>query len=305
MSIYTKTAFDSIKRTPFQAISAIFVLVITFFVATMVSVLVYASNQTLNYFETRPQIIAFLKNDTSDSARVELQDKLSRDSRIKELKFVSKEEALGIYSKATSDNPLLAELVSPSIFPASLEFSVIDLQLAENVISEIKKEAIVDQVGFTANIGGEKTLTDAVNRLKMISTYLRLGGLTFVLVLALTSLVVLLIIISMRMNTRKNEVEILTLIGASPSFVRSPIVIEAIIYSLVGVFIGWFIALVFWLYSSPSIISYLSEIPVLPKDPLNFFVLFFAILGIELVFGILIALAGSLISVSRFLKKMR
>lgn len=305
MSIHTKTAVEAIKRSPFQAISAIFVLALTFFVATTVSILVYSSGKALLYFETRPQIISFLKNETNTEAVIALQNKLELDSRVKDVKYVPKEEALEIYKKATEDNPLLAELVSPSIFPASLEFSVTDLKLAEEVINEIKNEAIVEQVGFTANIGGEKTLNDVVNRLKDISNYVRIGGITFVAVLGATSFLVLLVIISMRMTSRKSEIEILSLIGATPSFVSKPIILEGVLYSVIGVFLGWFLSFILWLYVSPNIFSYFGQIPVLPKDPISFFVLFLVILAIELVIGILLALIGTITAVHRSLKKPR
>ncbi|WKZ26057.1 MAG: permease-like cell division protein FtsX [bacterium] len=304
MGIHSKTAIDSIKRSPFQAISAIFVLTLTFFVATTVAILVYASNQSLNYFETRPQIISFLKNDATQEAVFALQNKLSQDLRIKDVKYVPKEEALEIYKKATEDNPLLSELVSPSIFPASLEFSVTDLDLAEAVISEVKSEAVVEEVGFTANIGGEQSLGDVVGRLKAFSSYLRIGGIVFVGALAVTSFFVLLVIVSMRMTTRKGEIEILSLIGATPAFVRSPIVIEGLIYATVGVVTGWALSLILWLYVSAPILNYFGQVPILPRDPFYFFMLFLIILGIELMVGLVIALTGSLIAVKRSLKKI-
>ena len=305
MSIHTKTAVDAIKRSPFQAVSAIFVLALTFFVATTVSILVYASSKALSYFETRPQIISFIKNETSNDAITALQNKLALDARVKDVKYVPKEQALEIYKKATEDNPLLAELVSPSSFPASLEFSVTDLKLAEEVINEVKNEAIVEQVGFTANIGGEKSLGDVIGRLKTISYYLRVGGIVFVGALALNSFLVLLVIISMRMTTRKGEIEILSLIGATPAFIRSPIVLEGVFYSLIGVITGWTLSFIFWLYVSPSLLSYFGTIPVLPKEPLSFFLLFAAILGAEIIIGLAIAITGSLIAVKRSLKKAR
>lgn len=305
MNIHTRTAVDAIKRSPFQAMSAIFVMALTFFVATTVAVLVYASNKSLSYIETRPQIIAFLNKDAGEQGVLELQNKLSSDARIKDVKYVPKEEALEIYKKATVDNPLLAELVSPSIFPASLEFSVADLSLAQNVITEIGNEDGVDQVGFTANIGGEKSLDDVVNRLKNISYYVRIGGITFVGVLAATSFLVLLVIISMRMTTRKGEIEILSLIGATPSFVSKPIILEGLLYSLIGVLVGWISSFILWLYLAPNILSYFGQIPVLPKDPMSFFVLFLIILGIELAIGIILAFIGTMFAVYRSLKKAR
>jgi len=109
----------------------------------------------------------------------------------------------------------------------------------------------------------------------------------------------------MRMTTRKNEIEILSLIGATPAFIRSPIVLEAVIYSIIGVLSGWTLALILWLYASPSVISYFGQIPVIPRDPILFFFLFATILGVELLLGVIISLTGSLLAVSRSVKKAR
>ncbi|OGM04015.1 hypothetical protein A2112_01185 [Candidatus Woesebacteria bacterium GWA1_42_12] len=299
MNIHLKTALDYIMRAPFQALSAIFVLTITFFVATVLSILVYSSGKIIRHFETRPQVIAFLKDESTPESISALQERLSKDSRVKDVKYVNKEEALAIYKEATSDNPLLSELVSPSIFPASIEFSLLDLSFAEKVIEDMRGEAIVDQVGFTANIGSQTALGDVVSRLRTITLYLRVGGGVLVGVLLATSFLVLIVIIGMRMTTRRGEVEILDLIGATPGFIRSPIIIEAFIYALVGVIVGWLSTLILTLYATPSIVNYFGEIPVLPRDTLNILALFGIILAVEIVIGITLALTGSLLAVSR------
>lgn len=299
MNIHLRTALDSIRRSPFQALAATFVLTLTFFVATLVAVLVYSSSKLITYFETRPQVIAFLKDGSTQNDIAALQHKLESDPRVKGVKYVSKEEALSIYKNATSDNPLLGELVSPSIFPASLEFSVKDLSFAQDIIDQVKKESIVDSVGFTAALGGEASLKDVVSRLRTITTYIRLGGGVFVGMLGLTSFVVLLIIISMRMTGRREEVEILDLIGATPGFIRSPIIIEALIYAFSGVFLGWLFTFIAILYLAPSAVTYFGEIPVLPKDTVSLLILFAVILGIEIVSAAALALGGSVLAVSR------
>jgi len=304
MNSHFKTAWSYIRRSPFQALAASFVLTLTFFVTTVVSVLVYSSSQLLTYFETRPQVIAFLKSDATETDIASLQHKLEANPHIKDVVYVSKEEALSIYKEATSDNPHLGELVSPSIFPASLEFSVTDLSFAQSTIDEIKGEGIVESVGFTAALGGESSLNDVIGRLKTITSYVRIGGIAFVGLLAVTSLVILLVITSMRVVGRRDEVEILNLIGASKGFIRSPLVIEAFIYTLSGVLLGWAISFIAVLYLSPSVVTYFGEIPILPRDAIGLFKLFGIILGVELLGGSLLALLGSLIAVSR-VKKVR
>jgi cell division transport system permease protein len=294
-----KTALDYIRRSPFQAMAAVFVLSLTFFVTTLLIVIVYSSSNVINYFETRPQVIAFLKDDATPEQVSQLQNKLLADNKVSEVKYVSKEQALEIYKKATSDNPLLSELVSPTIFPASLEFSLKDLSHAEDVINQVKKESIVDQVGFTASLGGESTLNDVVNRLRTITTYLRVGGGVITALLIATSYVVLIVIITMRMAARKGEIEILSLIGATKGFIRDPILLEALIYALVGVFIGWVITFLMVLYAAPSIISYFGEIPILPRTTLDLAILFGIIFVSEILIGAFLAFSGSLLAISR------
>lgn len=297
--IHIKTAFDYIRRSPFQALSATFVLSLTFLVTTLLVTLVYSSSKVITYFETRPQVIAFLEDEAQAEEIASLQNRIASDPRVKEVRYVSKEEALAIYKEATADNPLLSELVSPSIFPASLEFSLNDLSQAEDIINTVREEEIVDEVGFTASLAGESQLGDVVSRLRTVTNYLRIGGGIFAGILLATSFLVLLIIIGMRMSTRKGEIEILDLIGATPGFIRSPIVIEALIYAVSGVFIGWALTFVTVLYLAPSLIVYFGDIPVLPTDTLQLAGLFGIILAGELLIGIFLALFGSLLAVSR------
>lgn len=302
-NIHLKTAGDHIRRAPFQAAAALFVLTITFFMISFLSILTYSSGQVIKYFETRPQVIAFLKEDAGIEDISVLKSKLENDARIERVSYVSKEEALDIYKKATADNPLLSELVSPSIFPASLEFSLVDLSHAQGLIDEVKSEQIVDQVGFTASLGDDESLDEVLTRLRNLTWYLRLGGSILALFLVGTSFLVLVVIIGMRMTTRRGEIEILDLIGATPGFIRSPIVLEAVIYAVSGVFMGWLMAFLLVLYSTPSLIGYFGEVPVLPRNSMELFILFGAILGVELLAGLILAVSGSILAVSRVKRK--
>lgn len=301
--MHLRGAISNIRRSPFQAVAAVMVLAVTFFVATMIAILVYSSAQVLNYFETRPQVIVFLKNDVGDAQVNSLKSRLEADPRIKDVKFVSKDEALSIYKNATSDNPLLGQLVSPSIFPASLEFSLKDLNDAKKVIDEVKKDGIVDSVGFTASLGNESSLKDVIDRLTRITFYIRIGGLVLALVLAMTSFLVLMVVIGMRVSSKKGEVETLKLIGATSSFIKLPILFEAIIYVTLGVIIGWILALILILYVTPTVVNYFGSVPVLPGNNLDFFKLNLSILGIELIVGFVIAVVGGWIGVSKAISK--
>ncbi len=299
------TSFQAVRRSPFQAMAAMSVLTLTFFVTTLLAVLVYSSNQVVNYFSTRPQVIVFLHKDATDSERDDIFNTLENDPRVQDVVFVSKEEALAIYKEANADNPLLGESVSPSDLSASVEFSVVDLDFTQEIIDDISGYSGVDTVSFTANLGSASSLRDVIERLKTITYYIRVFGLIAVLVLAATSFLVLLVVMGMRISMRRAEIENLALIGATPGFIRIPIIFEAITYAVLGVIAGWLLASVLVMYATPAILGYFGEIPVLPEKSTDFFLLISAILGGELLIGMVIALMGSMAAVSRSLRMVK
>ncbi len=285
--------------------SAIAVLAVTYFVMTIIIVSVYAVGKTLTYFETRPQTIAFLKTEATDSDIANLEKKLHDDPRIKQVRLVSREDALTIYKDATKDNPLLGELVSPSIFPPSIEFSVTDLTHAEDVLEDVKKEPVVETVGFTANLGGQDSVNTVIERLKTVSRTLRLAGIIAVSVLLVTSFLVLLVVMAQRVTMRKTEIESLSFLGATPGFIRTPIVLEALQYVFFGSLLGWGLAIVLVMYLTPTLFTYFGDIPVLPRDMGQFFVLFLIALAGDMVSAFLIALTSSVAAVSRSIRMVK
>lgn len=297
-----KTAKKHIRRAPYQALSAIIIMTITFFVATIMSVLAFSSNETLKYFETRPQIIAFLKKGVTPDQISTLQRDLQTDSRIKDVEYVSPEGALEIYREATSNKPLLSQLVSPKIFPASLEFSVVDLIHTQAVIEELEGRDSIDQIVYTATLGGSKSIATVIQTLQSITTYIRVGGLIILSFLLISSLLILLVILGMRISSKREEIEILQLVGATPGFIRTPFVIEGVFYAVAGTFIGWTIASLVALYALPIVADFFRDVDGIPKEPLSLFKILGIILGAELLLASLLGMAGSFIAIRRYLK---
>lgn len=302
MQNHFKTAKKHIRRAPYQALAAVLIMTLTFFVATILAILAYASHSTLQHFETQPQIIAFLKNEATSEQVSVLQKELDADSRVRNVRYVSKEDALEIYRKATSDKPVLSELVSPKVFPASLEFSVTDLSFAEEVIREVEQKETVNQVAYTASLGSTKNIGEVVNNLRNITNYIRIGGLVLLGFLLTSSLLILLVILGMRIASRREEIEILQLIGATPGFIRAPFIFEGIFYALSGAVAGWLAATLSVLYLTPSIASFFADIEVLPLTAQGLAMLFGVILGTELLLGLMLGATGSFIALRRYLK---
>lgn len=289
MKKHFKVSWQHIRRSPYQALAAILVMSLTFTIAAVFILLATGSQAILNWFETRPQVTAFFKEGTKMEQVEDLKARLQASGKVSQIKYVSKEEALAIYREQNKEDPLLLEMVTANILPASLEVSATKLSDLSEVASILKSEPQVEEVIFQE---------DVISSLSAWTSALRKIGAGLTIALALISLLVILVIIGMKVALRKEEIEILKLIGATPWYIRAPFVLEGIFYGLVGATISWIITYILLLYSTPLLVSFLSGIPILPVSPI-----FMLVLLSGLIFGgTMIGVLGSILATRRYLK---
>lgn len=289
MKKHFKTTWTRIRRSPYQALAAVAVMTLTFFIASVFILTAAGSQAILRYFETRPQVTAFFKDEVTMTQVDTLKAKLVETKKVKEMKYISKEEALAIYREQNKDNPLLLEMVTANILPASLEVSTVDIAYLGEVAEILRQQPGVEEVIFQE---------DVVQALHKWTTTLRKIGVGLIGSLGLVSFLIILIIIGMKVAMRRTEIEILQLIGASSWYIWVPFVFEGIFYGAVGAILAWLISYLLLLYSTPFLVSFLAGIPILPVPVL--FML--AVLGIEILAGALIGTLGSLLAVKRYLR---
>jgi len=289
MKDHLKTSWAHIRRSPYQTLAAIGIMSLTFFLSTLIILVAAGSQALLHYFETRPQVTAFFKDEVKMEQVEALKEKLNQTGKIKSLKYISKEEALEIYREQNKSDPLLLEMVTANILPASLEVSTTDITYLEEIAQILRQEPGVEEVVFQE---------DVVKTLKSWTDTIRKIGLGLISFLAVVSFLVVLVFIGMKVALRKQEVEILQLIGATNWFIRAPFVLEGIFYGVIGAVFGWGVGILLLMYSTPFLVELLAGIPILPV-PLIFVLL---MLGGEILAGIIIGALGSLLAVQRYLK---
>jgi len=284
-----RTTWTHIRRSPYQSLAALSIMILTFFIISVFTLLGAGSQAILNFFETRPQVTAFFEDQVTLGEIDLLKAKLAETDKVKEMKYISKEEALAIYREQNRDDPLLLEMVTANILPASLEVSTININYLGEIAEILRQEPGVEEVIFQQ---------DVVEALNKWTTNVRLVGLGLAIAFSLAGLLTILVIIGMKVALRKEEVEIMELIGASKGFIGIPFLLEGIFYGVVGALIAWGVAYLLLLYATPFLIDFLAGIPILPVP--IFFML--AVLGGELLLGAIIGTLGSFIAVRRYLK---
>lgn len=121
-----KTTWKHIRRSPYQALAAVGIMTLTLFVSGIFFLTAATSSAILSYFEAKPQITAFFTDEKLAEEIASLEERLKNTGQVLDLKYVSKEEALAIYREQNKDDPLLLEMVTANILPASLEVSAKD-----------------------------------------------------------------------------------------------------------------------------------------------------------------------------------
>lgn len=279
----------NIRRTPIQAIAASMVMFLTFFALLTFLLVAAGSQQALRFFESKPQVIVFFKEGTTNQDITTIENALMQEARVVGTKYVSKEEALEIYREKNKNDPTLLELVTANILPASLEISTQSPDDLEPIAQILTREPVVAEVIVPL---------DVVETLKSATTVIRIVGGAIVAFLLIFSMLVILMIIGFKIRLRRTEIETIRLLGASSTFIRNPFILEGMFYGVAGAIASWVTVYILLWYFTPFLQGYLGEVKLLPAN----FLFMLALLGIVVFIASFIGGLGSLGAVRRYLK---
>lgn len=290
----------SFKRTPYQTFAALLVLFFSLFLISVIINAVSFMYGLLNYVETRPQVTVYFQNTAPESQIFSLRDDLMKSGKVASIKYISKQEAFKIYKDLTKDNPLLIEMTSASILPASLEIYAKEPGYLPQIADYLKGKPGVDEVQFQKII---------VDRLLNLTTAVKVSTLVMVSFLVLMATIVIVATTSFKIALRKDEIEILQLLGASRFYIIKPFLSEGIMIGLIsavlaclvlaGVSIALGRPLESYLRGIPDIQLHLSvmSVTVWPINPVFFGITF----AITALFGVSIGLIANFLASRKYL----
>lgn len=281
------TTLKHLRRSPYSSLAAILMTIVTFFIISVFTLSVLGAHSVLTFFETQPQVTAFLEDETTLADVEALKTTLASQVELKSSTYVSKDEALAIYQSQNQDNPLLLEMVTADILPASLEVSAKSVKDLEIIASTMQKDSHVEEVIYQK---------DVIDTLKSWVNGIRIAGIALSALLLFASLVTIVVILGLKFTSRKVEIKTLSLLGASSWYIRGPFVVEGIIYAFIGAIVGWGFAYLGLLYLTPNLIEFLQNIPLLPVP----IWIMFSVLGVQLFVALILGSLASIIATRRY-----
>lgn len=292
----------SVKRTPYQSLASFLILFFTLFLSLFFFTLTSFFNGVLSYVETKPQVTVYFDTKTKESDIIAVQKTLAESGKVSSVEYTSQQEALKIYKDLNKDNPLLLEMVSADILPASLGIYAKEPEFLAQIAEFLKKQPNVDDVEF------QKQIVDKLLSLTMI---MRRGSLVIFSTLIFISFVVLMTTAAFKIALKKDEIELLQLLGANKRYIRRPFIQEGLLFGFSAATIAFLLFYAVFFYFKPFLNSYLHGIsklpfyglgsfdlyvwpPSLPFIGLSYLVIFF--------FGILIGFFGIYFATTKYIK---
>lgn len=283
-------ALISIRRNPYQSLTAIFSIFLTLFFAYTFSFILYFGKSTLDFFETQPKIIAFFKTDITNNQASESAKMIAQLDYVNDIKIITKEEGFETYKTEHQDDELLMELVKPEILPVTMEISTKNLENLKDLNQELEKNEDIEEIFY------QQDVAETIDYWLDIARY---SSLVIFSCLALLSLLILIIVISMKVINKKVNIRIMKNIGASNFYIRAPYLWEGILYGFFGSIFAWIGSYSLIIFNQETLTSFFSAIQIFPID--------YQFLGIQIAIGLgvscFLGLIASFWAVSRMLKK--
>jgi cell division transport system permease protein len=223
------TAAQGFWRNPVMSLASTFtvglmLLLFAFFLATDRGL-----QAAVNVLESKVELALFLEDDARVSDVLELRAQIEADPAVSRVDYVTKEQAMTRLVDIASRRPDI-QIVDTSSNPlqSSLEIKLAHAQDAQRVASALREEI---GKGVVSDVVDNPQVVD---KLLTITRVLSFGGLAVLAMMLVVALFVIVNTIRIAVHARRDEIEIMKLVGATDWFVRWPFILEGMLVGALG-----------------------------------------------------------------------
>ncbi len=173
------------------------------------------------------EFIVFVAPDASSDQIDAVGSSLEANPLVERVTYFDQQQAYEEFSEMFADSPDMVETVTPDILPPSYRVvpTSTDLASVEELVQQYEVQPGVIQVARS---------TEAIVAIKDVSDFLTGWALGVALVLLVVAVLIILTTIQLAIFTRRREIEVMRLVGASKAFIRVPFMAEGLVQGLVG-----------------------------------------------------------------------
>jgi len=280
------------------AATAVMTITLTIIIISFISN--SALTSTIKGVTNKIDVSLYLKDTITTDQREAFQKALQDNPNVESVKYVSKDEALQLYKDKNKNNPTLIQGLqfAGNPLPASFSVKAKDPKHLQGIIDVANQDQFKDFLDPTAPPSYSGQNKDTINRIVRVSNFFKSSGLVASVIFVVISTLIIFNTIRMAIFTRREEIEIMKLVGATKWFIRGPFIFEAALYGIVAAVIAVVLTYALLLGGAPKLASYIDV-----KSTIDFFRSYpLLVISVELVIGICIGAFSSMLAMSRYLK---
>ena len=297
-----RTGMLNFVRNAWLAVAAMAIMIITLTIILFSLIVNATFRNTVDQITDKINISIYLKDTVSEAQAKTFVDDLRALPSVEKVSYLDKAAALRAYMKQNVGNESLLKAINETDnpLPATIQVKPRDLNQLGQIRSFIEKPDNKKLQSDPASDNGDRR--EAIDKITHATNIMRQAGVVAVAVFATISVLIIFNTIQMAIFNRRDELQIMRLLGASTWYIRGPFVIEAIIYGILSAIISILLINALFITASNSLQATSLGILDISYSQQYFRNHFWWLLVIQLALGILIGAASSIIATRRYLK---
>jgi len=284
-----------LKKEKMISTISILAIFVSFSLLSFIISFVVLSNTAMTFLQKQVQVRIFFKDSFKEEQILNLKAELEKDSRVMEVGYTSKDEAFRIFKDLSKNDPVLQESLTSNILPASLEVRSYDVKDLDNIATEYSTKDYVESI---------KYLKDIKDRFQYYSGIITIVSLVLFILFFTVSFGIILSTIRINIFQKKEEIEIMKLVGANDDFIQRPFIHQGLVYSLVGSAMARLIfafILIIMFASNTLGLRDLRDVYLIGNFKIHFIIFVALLVAIINLFGYLLGRFGSKTAVKTYL----
>ena len=227
--LFVRTAIRGIVSSPVTSGIAVVTIGVTLVLVGAFALLLRNMEELLDQFGDDLRVTAYLESGVSGEALRALTDRVLAIPGVEDVESLSQDEALERFRASVGSGSALLDGLDINPLPASLEIS-----LSDDRRSAEGMEAVANVIEGLAGVESLSSGRDWVEGYLRAVALVRAVGMGLGIILALATLLIVSNTIRLGVLARRDELEILSLVGASRSFVQTPFLLEGVVQGAAG-----------------------------------------------------------------------
>lgn len=293
---------NNFSRNAWLTVAATAMMTLTLFVILVTMMARNVLLDSVAEIRNKVDMSVYVQHDTPDSAVKEIEASLRSIPSVKRVSYVTPEQNRALYAENNKDDPkaLAALTMSDVEFFGTFRVNVDDINDTSALTNFVEANDTYKKYRDTdrpPSFAGEKR--EAISKIGRWVNFAEKMGLVISVILVTISSLIVFNTIRMAIFNRKEEIEMMKLIGADRGFIRGPFVVEAVVYGFIAAVFATGLGILALYAAQPTLEAY----GIIVSNTLHQALMYigFVLPGMILV-GAVIGVVSSLFATRKYLK---